>query len=136
MFFVNNYFMRGLGGELMSKYKFLSVSIFTLALSIIISASIISKGIENKGRYIGDGLYQGANNISTTIRDLSFNDKENNKDVFTQDDAALYLGISQERLMQIINNEKSNIPYVKVAENFIFSKNALDKWIEESNFKM
>ncbi|MCF0147794.1 MAG: helix-turn-helix domain-containing protein [Clostridium sp.] len=120
----------------MSKYKFLSVSIFTLALSIIISASIISKGIENKGRYIGDGLYQGANNISTTIRDRSFNDKENNKDVFTQDDAALYLGISQERLMQIINNEKSNIPYVKVAENFIFSKNALDKWIEESNFKM
>lgn len=119
----------------MTRDKLLSISIFALALSIVISASIISKGIENKGRYIAEGISQAANNIEVNINDSSFN-KENNKDVFTQGDASVYLGISQERLMQILNNEKSRIPYVKVGENFIFSKNALDKWIEESNFKM
>lgn len=119
----------------MSKDKLLPISIFSLALSIVIAASIISKGIENKGRFIGDGLFQGANNISTTIRDISLNDKDN-KSILNVDTASTYLGISQDRLMQILNNKESEIPYTKVGENFIFSKNALDKWIEESNFKM
>ncbi len=119
----------------MLKDKFLPISIFALAISIVIGAAIISKGIENKGRFIGDGLFQGANNISTTIRDISLNDKDN-KSILNSDTASTYLGISEERLMQILNNKESGIPYVKVGKNFIFSKNALDKWIEESNFKM
>lgn len=119
----------------MSKDKLLPISIFSLALSIIIAGSIISKGIENKGRFIGDGLFQGANNISTTIRDISLNNKDN-EGIFNADTASTYLGISQDRLMQILNDKESGIPYIKVGENFIFSKNALDKWIEEGNFKM
>ncbi|MBE6053128.1 MAG: DNA-binding protein [Clostridium sartagoforme] len=119
----------------MSKDKLLSSSIFALALSIIIAASIISKGIEAKGRYIADGIFQGANNINTTIRDNSINNEES-KSVFNASTASSYLGISEDRLMQLLNNEESGIPYVKIGEDFIFSKDALDKWIEESNFKM
>ncbi|MDV4149558.1 helix-turn-helix domain-containing protein [Clostridium sp. AL.422] len=120
----------------MSKDKLLPIAIFSLAISIIIAASIISKGIENKGRYIGDGVFQGFNNVSNTIRDINLNNEEDDKGVFSSEECSEYLGISEERLMQIMNNQESKIPYVKVGENFIFSKNALDKWIEESNFKM
>ena len=119
----------------MSKDKLLAISIFALAFSIIIAATIISSGIETKGRYISDGIFQGAINISMTIRDISFNE-EDSKNIFSATEASVYLGISEERLMQIMNNEQSKIPYVKVGEDFIFSKNALDKWIEESNFKI
>ncbi len=120
----------------MSKDKLLPISIFALAFSLIIAASIISNGIETNGRYISDGIFQGTNNINTTIRDIEFNDEENNKNIFNEMEASVYLGISEERLMQIMNNEESKIPYVKVGGDFIFSKNALDKWIEDSNFKM
>lgn len=119
----------------MCKDKLLSSSIFTLALSIIIAAYIISKGIETKGRYIADGIFQGASNINTTIRDNSIND-EKDESIFNAYTASNYLGISQHRLMQLLNNEESGLPYVKIGESFIFSKNALDKWVEESNFKM
>jgi len=119
----------------MSKDKLLPISIFCLAISIIIAASVISNGIETKGRYISDGIFQGANNINTTIRDIFINN-EDEKTVLDKNEASEYLGVSIEGLMQIMNNEESKIPYIKVGEYFIFSKNAIDKWVEESNFKM
>lgn len=118
----------------MSKDKLLSISIFCLSISIIIGSYLISDGIKNKGRYIGDGIYQGLNSISTATRD-DFNNKDDKK-VLNAYDTSEYLGISQERLMQIMNSEESKIPYIKVGGDFILSKNALDKWVEESNFKM
>ena len=87
----------------MSKDKLLPISIFALAFSIIIAASIISKGFEKNGRYISDGIFQGTNNINTTIRDIAFNDEEN-KSIFDEYIASEYLGISQVKLFQIINN--------------------------------
>lgn len=109
----------------MSKDKLLPISIFSLALAIVIAASIISNGIENNGELIGSGMNQGLSlglsNINTTIRDIYLNE-EDKKTIFNVGDASVYLGISEERLMQIMNNEESKIPYVKVGENFIFSK--------------
>ena len=116
----------------MSKDKLLPISIFALAFSIIISASIISEGLTNNGMNIGSGISQGANIINPT----NINENSNEKSIFSAEEASVYLGIAEERLMQIINNEESKIPYVKVGGDFIFSKNALDKWIQESNFKM
>ena len=123
----------------MSKDKLLPISIFSLALAIVIAASIISNGIKNNGELIGSGMNQGLSlglsNINTTIRDIYLNE-EDKKTIFNVGDASVYLGISEERLMQIMNNEESKIPYVKVGGDFIFSKSALDRWIQESNFKM
>ena len=118
----------------MSKDKLLSISIFSLAISIIIASSIISKGIENKGRYISDGIYQGINNINTTIRDTYVNKED--KSILSLEEASNYLGVPQDRLMQIMNSDGSKIPYTKIGEHFIFSKDALNKWVEEYNFRM
>lgn len=119
----------------MSKDKILPISIFSLAISIIISAYLISKGMENKGRFIADGISNGLYNTSNTINSNSYNNIENGG-IFNLTSAAKYLGLSEERLMQIMNNEESKIPYIKVGSDFIFSKNALNKWVEETSFKM
>lgn len=119
----------------MSKDKLLPISIFCLAIAIAIGTSSISKAIENKGRFISDGISNGLYDISNTINENNINNQEekNNLNLY---DAAEYLGISQEALMQIMNNEESKIPYIKFANDYIFSKSALDKWVQESRFKM
>jgi excisionase family DNA binding protein len=51
------------------------------------------------------------------------------------DEAARYLGISQERLTQVIIKDDS-IPCVQISGQFIFSKKALEEWVKTSKFKM
>ena len=119
----------------MSKEKLLPISIFCLAISIVIGTSLISKGMETKGRFIGDGISNGLYSISNNMNQNNINNLEekNNLNLY---DAAEYLGIPQDILMQIMNNEESKIPYIKAGSNYIFSKSALDKWVEESRFKI
>ncbi|WP_411167377.1 helix-turn-helix domain-containing protein [Clostridium sp. MB05] len=117
----------------MSKEKLLPISIFCLSLSIIISASIISNGMQNNGRFIGEGISQGLFNITNTISQE--NNNLDSKDILSLDEASQYLGISQERLTQVIIKDES-IPCVQISGQFIFSKKALDKWVETSRFKM
>ncbi|GAA0086411.1 hypothetical protein UT300007_28510 [Clostridium sp. CTA-7] len=117
----------------MSKEKLLPISIFCLSLSIIISASIISNGMQNNGRFIGEGISQGLFNITNTISQE--NNNLDSKDSLSLDEASQYLGISQERLTQVIIKDES-IPCVQISGQFIFSKKALDKWVETSRFKM
>lgn len=120
----------------MSKEKLLPISIFSLAISLIISTSIIANSIENNGRFVGEGISQGLFNYSNVINEENINNNLDKKEVLRLSDAATYLGITEERLMQVINKEEANIPYVKIGDDFIFSKNALDKWVETSKFKM
>lgn len=119
----------------MSKDKLLPISIFCLAISIVIGTSLISKGMETKGRFIGDGISNGLYSISNNMNQNNINniEEKNNLNLY---DAAAYLGISEETLMQIMNKEETKIPYIKFGNDYIFSKSALDKWIEESRFKM
>jgi Helix-turn-helix domain len=116
------------------KEKLLPISIFSLAISLVISASIIVNGMENNGRYIGDGISQGLFNITNTINQEN-NSNLDSKDILSLDEAARYLGISQERLTQVIIKDDS-IPCVQISGEFIFSKNALEEWVKTSKFKM
>ena len=119
----------------MSKEKLLPISIFCLSLSIIISALIISNGMQNNGRFIGDGVSSGINNINNTVnKEMSNN--EISKEAYNLFEASAYLGISQEKIMDVINNKESGIPYIKIGADYIFSKKALDKWLETANLKM
>ena len=119
----------------MLKDKLLPISIFCLAISIVIGASIISKGMQFNGRFISEGVSQGLNNINNTINNKITNDVYE-KNTMNLSDAAAYLGISEEKLIKVVYNEESKIPYIKIDGYLIFSKNALDKWIEESRFEM
>lgn len=118
----------------MSKEKILTVSIFCLALSIIIAANKISKAIENNGMNISNGLSRELSNINNTNRDIFINNVNN--DILNIYTASEYLGISEDQMREIMRYEKSRIPYIDIKGDVRFSKKALDKWVEESNFKM
>lgn len=121
----------------MDKNRLISSSIFCLALSLVISASLISKGMQLNGEYLASGLSNGLNTIGYNINNnntVSTDIEENSNLTFSQ--AKDYLGLSDWELTSIIKNEQSNIPYISIGDTYIFSKNALDKWIEESRLKM
>lgn len=119
----------------MLKDKLLPISIFCLAGSIIISGFLISIGIDSNGSFIGSKISQGVNTISNNINN-GISDGKNEKNNLNLGEAAKYLGISEAILIRIIYNEESKIPYVQVEGHQIFNKDALDKWIGESRFKM
>lgn len=118
----------------MAKEKLLPISIFSLAISLIISASMIANSMENNGRFVGDGISQGLFNISNTVSQEN-NDNLDSKDILSLDEASRYLGISQERLTQVIIKDDS-IPCVQISGEFIFSKKVLEEWVKTSKFKM
>lgn len=122
------------GGWVMSKDRILTVSIFCLALSIIIAGNKISKAIENNGVIVSNGVSMGLSNINNSNIEM-FNNSVNSDilDIYT---ASQYLGISDDQVREIMRDEKSKIPYIDIKGDVRFSKKALDKWIEESNFKM
>lgn len=116
----------------MLKENAMAVSIFCLAISIIVSAVIIGNGIKMNGDYIGTGL----NNLSDKVTYIGNNQNPNTestvfvRNTYNLTTAAAYLGISDSRMVDIINSKESGIPYVKIGSDYLFSKGALDKWLE------
>lgn len=106
-------------------------SIFCLAISIIISASIISKGMRSNGEYVMSGL----SSIGSGLRNQS-SIRESHKNNYNLFEASMYLGISESGLTDLVNNKNSGIPYLKIDGTYVFSKNALDKWLETARVKM
>jgi excisionase family DNA binding protein len=122
----------------MLKEKMLPISIFCLAISIVISASILTKGMKNNGEFIRTGLGDigyGINNMSNNL-----NPNNNNqgipKDNYNLFEGAIYLRISENKLMQLVNNKGAGIPYVKIGSDYIFNRNALDKWLETAKIEV
>ena len=128
-----------IGGEIMQKNGMLCFAIICLSVSIVISASIISKGIKENGSSIHSGL----NNVSAGLRDIgsSINNIDNNnvvrgRSTLKLNSAATYLGVSDVTLKEIINSKDSGIPYINTGADYIFSKAALDKWLETTRFDL
>lgn len=121
----------------MLKEKILPISIFCLAISMIISASIISKGMNKNGEYVRAGLGDigyGLNGINSAINQSSI--REIRKDNYNLLEASEYLGIPESGLTDLVNNKNAGIPYVKIDGYYVFSKNALDKWLETAKVEM
>jgi len=108
----------------MGKEKLLPISLLCLAVALVMSSVIISRGITDSAKVISENLWQvkSVNNASPTI--------VANKDTMSSFEAAEYLYTNQELLIQDIENKKLDIPYVKINDNYVFSKNAINKWLE------
>lgn len=115
----------------MEKNKIFSISIICLAVSLVISAVILSHSIKEASLNLQIGL----NGIQTgNAPASSYTDIDNNyKDAMSIYDAAQYLGVSQEELEQLIITKKIDIPVTKINKNYVFSKNAINKWLEKSH---
>lgn len=121
----------------MSKERLVIISVILLSISMIISSIIISKGLRMNGESIRNGLDSvsyGAKDIGTYIYnsrlDSGKEDMIVTKNTFDLDSSSIYLGIDREELLRIISTKESGIPYVKIGDKYIFTKNSLDKWLE------
>lgn len=122
----------------MFKESTLAFSIFCLSIAIIISAVIVGNGIKRNGEYINTGLYNSSgrvvsvgNNTDTNTESVVY--KRNTYNFAT---ASGYLGISESQLMSIISSKDSNIPYIRIGSEYVFSKLALDKWLETARIEI
>lgn len=122
----------------MLKEKMLPGSILCLAISIIISASIVAKGMKSNGDYVRTGLRDigsGLNNISSNLNPYS-NNQGIPKDNYSLNEASIYLRISEYKLIDLVVNKGSGIPFVRIGTDYIFNRNALDKWLETAKIEM
>lgn len=122
----------------MLKEKMLSISILCLAISIIISASIVTKGMKNNGEYVRSGLGDIGSGLNSISSDINPNNKNQGipKDNYSLDDASTYLGIAENKLIKLVDDKGSGIPYIKIGSDYIFNRNALDKWLETAKIEM
>ncbi|MEG6521642.1 helix-turn-helix domain-containing protein [Desulfotomaculum sp. 1211_IL3151] len=108
----------------MDKNKIYLLGAVILSISIFASSIIISTSF---------------NHLSASIKSFEhilLNQKEE-KNVMTLDEAADYLHISTETL-KYMSNEISGlqIPYLKVDDQYIFTKQGLDKWLESNHWDL
>ena len=105
-----------MGEIVLDKNKLLPLSIVILAISMVLCSL-----------WIGYSIREGTNKI------ISFALQEN--DVLDLDEASTYLKISSAELQNISNGINSDIPHAKINGNYIFSKAALDNWLESARFE-
>lgn len=120
----------------MLKEKLLPVSIICLAISMVISASIIAKGMKTNGEYVSGGLSgigTGVNNISAAFNP---NNQVIPQENYNFEQTARYLGIPTNKLVLLATDKGSGIPFIKVGTDYIFNKKALDKWLESARLEM
>jgi excisionase family DNA binding protein len=116
-----------------------SFAILCLSVYIIISANIIANGMKTNGEYISTGLQNASQKLSNSSGSPTNSNDESvvyNRNTYNLTTAALYLGISQSRLIEVTDNKDSGIPYVKIGSDYVFSKNALDEWLKTARFEM
>lgn len=137
-------------GLVMLQNKMLSFSILCLAVSILFSSLILASCIKSNGEYVSSGLSSISGSINNNARCIShigsslseINDSISHSNISERSSfglwsAASYLGIDREDLLKIINNPDSGIPYIKKKNDiYIFSKSALDKWLETARIEI
>lgn len=102
--------------------KLLAISIICLSFSLIIAAAIIGRAIETAPV----SSFPSGFNVA-----LQQQQPQNTEEkAYNLKTAAEYLGIVEFQLKQIIEDEHNDLPYRKIGETYVFSKSALDKWLE------
>ena len=101
----------------MENNKLLPLSIIILAISIAFSAVWIGQSLKG-----------------VTNKNLSVTSQQN--DILGLEEAAKYLNISKVELLSLTEGKGSNINFVKINGKYIFSKKALDKWVQASRLEL
>ncbi|WLR46609.1 helix-turn-helix domain-containing protein [Halobacillus litoralis] len=102
------------------KNNLMATSIFSLAIAIVIGSWLISSGLNNNGEQMGNEK----NNTETPQEEQ----------LLTLSELGDYLGVTEEEVQMFVNEDvtKSQIPYVKIGNEFYFSVKAIDKWLTET----
>ncbi|WP_064090929.1 hypothetical protein [Rossellomorea aquimaris] len=105
------------------KYQLMAVSIFSLAIAIVIGSWFVSKELNRNVQVVMD---KGVDEEITQEKQL-----------LTQSELGSYLGVTDEELQMILprideNITTSSIPYIKIGTEFYFPVKAIDKWLLET----
>jgi excisionase family DNA binding protein len=122
----------------LDKERLLPISIICLAVSILISAGTISKGLkkaaEINSNSISFGITSSLSNMSNALNSMYYSQNTSGEnDIMNVDEAAAYLGIPAEEFLNALNDKSLNIPYAQAGYRYVFSKQALSKWLETSH---
>lgn len=129
----------------MTQEKTLSFALICLAVAIVIGAVIVGNALRNAGENIGSGvssLLSGFVTLADSNRNDSSNvvidqqDSANGKATYDLKEAAAYLGITQQRVLDLVAAKDSGIPYLKIGGYYVFDRSALGKWLETARVEI
>lgn len=105
-----------------------------LVFKTILIVIIIGVCTSNMFGGIKDSIHQLSNSISD-LANMTNNDS-NDFIAMSIGEAAVHLSIPQDDLQKIIDDNSTNIPYVKIDNKIIFYKHALYKWAESAQINL
>lgn len=114
--------------------KYQIIAIVFLGISILIGSFQITNGLLKIANNIPNT--PSTNNISSSIEYVGDQLKELNekdhgiKNIMYMTEAANYVGLTFNDFKTLIEEKKTNIPYVKVNNLYIFHKESLDEWLQ------
>lgn len=104
--------------------------------SIVIAVSLVICAFILKDAYIKKGYPPVPASAPTVNVDLTKVEEAlrlGGKDVLTAAEAAQYLGIKEDDFTTMLYNKKlDSLPYVNIAGRIVFSKKALNDWMEKA----
>lgn len=108
------------------KNNFVAMSIFSLAVSIVIGSWLISNGLNSQNFSKPNPSSQNADKVV----------QEEEKKLLTQEELASYLGLSVEESKRLgpvggTGSKTSVLPFIQIGEKVYYSKDAIDKWLEQ-----
>lgn len=129
----------------MPQGKNLSIALICLAAAVVIASIIVGSALRNAGENIGAGvssLLSGLFTLADSSRSESGNGvtaqqgSGEGKATLDLKETAVYLSIPQQRVLDLVAAKESGIPYLKLGDTYVFSKRALDKWLETARVEI
>lgn len=109
-----------------NKNQLLGASII-MAVALLLCAYILKDS-----NLLKSHIPSPANHLSVSLSNADRNLEIKDKQVLSLWEAAAYLHVDSDALKDLLSTQGStNIPYMKIGNNFIFSKKALDEWVEQ-----
>lgn len=107
-------------------------------LALVISAVSLSKGITRAADTISYAISNYSsiiNNRTTntpqpTVTSPTSNPDSPNSNTMNLFETANYLKVPENELIQLIDSKSIDLPCTRINNNYIFTKSAVDKWLE------
>jgi excisionase family DNA binding protein len=116
---------------MMNEGKGKIIASIIIAVALIYSASILRDAYFNKSYPQNDSVTAYLNTDLSKLEDAILN---HDKDILTVNEAASYLGINEDNFITMFYGGKlDSLPYVTIGGNVIFSRKALNEWIENAS---
>jgi hypothetical protein len=109
------------------KLDFVSISIFTLAISVFASAFIISNSLSENG-------ISGSKLVTTEYKEETNSEKQ----LLSKEEIAEYLGISTQKFDEIDKSQIASfgdgIPFIESVDGTkYYTTQAIEKWLSDTN---